>query len=193
MGLVFREFWTLPLNGFPGWGMPGTVRVSRARPDLLFLKELAFCSPRPRPGCDEPAAPPVPRRSQDLHVLRFPSPVPTIHLVGNPHGWTTNQRPQTGPVRAAAAEAWRKVGPYRGRKAHLTAQFRFPWQSGGRLPDTDSVSWAAKVALDGAVDAGLIPDDSGRVVASVTLLAPVEVEKGAGLLLPWPKLQASAP
>ncbi len=109
--------------------------------------------------------------------------MPTIYLAGDPHGWTTNQRPRAGPVRAAAAEAWRRVGPYRSAEAHLTAQFRFLWTTGGRPPDTDSVSWAAKVGLDAAVDAGVIPDDSGAVISSVTLLAPARVEERPGLLL----------
>lgn len=46
------------------------------------------------------------------------------------------------------------------------------------LPDPDGIAPALKGVLDGLVDAGVVPDDSGVFVAAVTYRRPV-VEAGS--------------
>lgn len=41
------------------------------------------------------------------------------------------------------------------------------------MPDTGACIGAAKAAIDGLVDAGVIPDDGPKYVRSITFLAPV--------------------
>lgn len=41
-----------------------------------------------------------------------------------------------------------------------------------RMPDTGNAFPAAKAAIDGLVDAGVLPDDNGRYVHALTFLAP---------------------
>ena len=110
--------------------------------------------------------------------------MPAIHLSGDPYGWTTNQRPRSGPLRSACRLLWTGLPPIHG-EVHQTAQFVFP-RGRGHPPDTDSVSWAAKVSLDAAVDSGLIRDDTFKTVASVLLVRPILLvagEEGAGLFV----------
>lgn len=47
---------------------------------------------------------------------------------------------------------------------------------GAALPDADSGLWVAKRILDGAVDAGVIPDDSPRYVAGVHIHAAAHLD-----------------
>jgi hypothetical protein len=42
------------------------------------------------------------------------------------------------------------------------------------LPDTGANYTAVKAAIDGLVDAGLLPDDTPEHVRSITMLAPVQ-------------------
>lgn len=48
---------------------------------------------------------------------------------------------------------------------------------GGRLPDPDACAPSLKGVLDGIVDAGVIPDDTGEYVKAITYLPAVK-EKG---------------
>lgn len=45
-----------------------------------------------------------------------------------------------------------------------------PFQKRGRLQDTAACNPSAKAAIDGIVDAGVIPDDSGEYVRQITFL-----------------------
>ena len=49
---------------------------------------------------------------------------------------------------------------------------------GGRLPDPDACAPSLKGVLDGIVDAGVIPDDTGEWVKAITYLPAVKA-KGA--------------
>ena len=42
----------------------------------------------------------------------------------------------------------------------------------GRMPDTGACMVGAKAIIDGAVDAGLIPDDSPKYVSAIVFAAP---------------------
>lgn len=47
-----------------------------------------------------------------------------------------------------------------------------PHQKGGRLQDVGACNPAVKAAIDGIVDAGVLPDDSSKFVRSLTFLPP---------------------
>ena len=51
-----------------------------------------------------------------------------------------------------------------------------PFQKRGRLQDTAACNPAAKAAIDGLVDAGIVPDDSGDYVRQITFLPCVRGE-----------------
>jgi len=53
---------------------------------------------------------------------------------------------------------------------------------GGRLPDPDACAPSLKGVLDGIVDAGVIPDDTGEWVKAITYLPAVK-EKGVDAAL----------
>lgn len=46
------------------------------------------------------------------------------------------------------------------------------------LSDTGNCYGAVKAALDGLVDAGILPDDTPRTILSLTMLAPCKAQKG---------------
>jgi len=46
------------------------------------------------------------------------------------------------------------------------------------LADTGNHYGAAKAAIDGLVDAGILPDDTPSTVLSLTMLAPRKIDKG---------------
>ena len=54
----------------------------------------------------------------------------------------------------------------------VEVEFLLTRAEGQPLPDTDAIAGAAKAALDGVVDSGLIVDDTGHRVRSVTFHAP---------------------
>jgi hypothetical protein len=47
-----------------------------------------------------------------------------------------------------------------------------PHQKGGRLQDVGACNPAVKAAIDGIVDAGVLPDDSSRYMKSLIFLPP---------------------
>ena len=53
---------------------------------------------------------------------------------------------------------------------------------GGRLPDPDACAPSLKGVLDGLVDAGVVPDDTGEWVKAITYLPAVK-EKGVDAAL----------
>jgi hypothetical protein len=47
-----------------------------------------------------------------------------------------------------------------------------PHQKGGRLQDVGACNPAVKAAIDGIVDAGVLPDDSSKFMKSLIFLPP---------------------
>ena len=54
----------------------------------------------------------------------------------------------------------------------VTVEFLLRVRPGRRLPDVDAIAPAAKAAVDGLVDAGVMPDDSPRHLRAMTFHAP---------------------
>lgn len=77
--------------------------------------------------------------------------------------------------RAAHTKEWRETFAWLARKEkipvmkwiNVTAQ---PFQKMGRLQDTAACNPSVKAAIDGLVDAGVIPDDSGEFVRMITFM-----------------------
>ena len=77
--------------------------------------------------------------------------------------------------RAETTKEWREAFAWIARKEHVprmrwinvTVQ---PFQKRGRLQDTAACNPSAKAAIDGLVDAGVVPDDSGEFVRQITFL-----------------------
>jgi crossover junction endodeoxyribonuclease RusA len=77
--------------------------------------------------------------------------------------------------RAEATKEWRHTFAWLARKERIprmrwinvTVQ---PFQKRGRLQDTAACNPSAKAAIDGLVDAGVVPDDSGEYVRQITFL-----------------------
>ena len=100
-----------------------------------------------------------------------------VDMCGKPT--LTNQAHQMH-YRAVSADrkVWRQAGAVLARAAHIPPMDRITvdvtarWQK-GTLPDPDAVAPALKGVLDGIVDAGVVPDDSGRHVEWVRYFAPV--------------------
>ena len=86
----------------------------------------------------------------------------------------------TAETRLLAKAAARTQPPF----DHVRILVR-PVQPKGRLADTGAHAPSAKAAIDGLVDAGLIVDDDGRYIRSLTYLAPVKTWPGLteGLVL----------
>ncbi len=103
--------------------------------------------------------------------------------------WTFNKlaslsRPQRAAVirgvRKRAAMSWDDVEPPSWRDDGVVYEVRTAWRDAA-MPDTDGIAWMAKAMLDGAVDAGIIGDDSPDIVARVVLHRPVR----------WPTLDSA--
>jgi crossover junction endodeoxyribonuclease RusA len=77
--------------------------------------------------------------------------------------------------RAEHTKEWRTAFTWIARKqkipvmkwVNVTAQ---PFQKRGRLQDTAACNPSVKAAIDGLVDAGMVPDDSGEFVRMITFL-----------------------
>lgn len=94
--------------------------------------------------------------------------------------WTTNaERAENRYRRAEMIKVWReayfwlakqqKIPPM--RWITVTAE---PHQKMGRLQDVGACNPAVKAAVDGLVDAGVLPDDSSAYMRSLTFLPPVK-------------------
>lgn len=92
--------------------------------------------------------------------------------------WTTNaERAGNRWERARLTKEWRvgfqllakseKIPPM----AWITVTVE-PHQKGGRLQDVGACNPAVKAAIDGLVDAGVLPDDSPEFVKSLVYLPP---------------------
>ena len=69
--------------------------------------------------------------------------------------WKQEDRRQTGRVQRRARDVVFRLVPFLSPSA--------------TLPDTDAYSWIAKYILDGAVEAHILPNDSGLFIAEVVL------------------------
>lgn len=80
--------------------------------------------------------------------------------------------------RAESTKEWRETFTWLARKEkipamkwiNVTAQ---PFQKMGRLQDTAACNPSVKAAIDGLVDAGVIPDDSGEYVRMIIFMPPL--------------------
>lgn len=122
----------------------------------------------------------------------------TVLLVASPDGGpplSANQFPGLGLAcwnrrvrewRAAGASAWREEG-LAGRRLRppvcVTAWQLVPVAFRGRPQDTGNCYPTVKAVVDGLVDAGAFPDDTGETVAALTLLAASTTAGGAGLVV----------
>jgi hypothetical protein len=93
--------------------------------------------------------------------------------------WTTNAERRLSPFeRARHVREWRRAFATLAREAGIPPLERvrvmvIPHTATARnLADTGGHYPAAKAALDGLVDAGILPDDSGRHVPEIVLCAP---------------------
>lgn len=90
--------------------------------------------------------------------------------------------------RAAHTKEWREAFAWIAKKERLpkmrwvnvTVQ---PYQKRGRLQDVAACLPSAKAAIDGIVDAGVLPDDSGEYVRMVTFLPCVRGDDQLTLIL----------
>ena len=96
----------------------------------------------------------------------------------NQRPWTTNaERAGNRWERATLTKEWRlgfqllakyeKIPPM----AWISVTVE-PHQKGGRLQDVGACNPSVKAAIDGIVDAGVLPDDSSQYVKSLIFLPP---------------------
>jgi hypothetical protein len=92
--------------------------------------------------------------------------------------WTLNIERQGNRFRRAKLVAeWRQAFAQLAAESprlaaiHVTAQPHLRHR--GSMPDTGACIGAAKAAIDGLIDAGVIPDDGPSVVLSLRFLAPL--------------------
>lgn len=111
------------------------------------------------------------RRVATASVITVPGRLWTANALRRSH-WTTRRRivEQWRHDTAATARAQR-VRTY----ARAVIEVR-PQQARGRLADPGAHEPAAKAAIDGLVDAGVLPDDTGEHVVEVRYHAPVRSE-----------------
>lgn len=97
-------------------------------------------------------------------------------IAGRP--WTTNaERKGNRWQRASATAEWRELFGWLARCQPLrnltSATIRVELTQKGRLQDTGACFPAIKAAIDGLVDGGLLPDDTGDHVARIIFMAPI--------------------
>lgn len=106
----------------------------------------------------------------------------------NTRPWTTNaERRMTKWERAALTKDWRGAFYWLAKAKRIPSLASvtidaIPLQARGPLQDTAACNPAVKAAIDGLVDAGVIPDDSGRHVLSITF-HPADKDHDALLLV----------
>lgn len=96
----------------------------------------------------------------------------------NQRPWTTNaERAGNRWERANLTKTWRNAFMLLAKSENLPEMVWVsitiePHQKGGRLQDVGACNPAVKAAIDGIVDAGILPDDSSEFVRSLTFLPP---------------------
>ncbi len=102
-----------------------------------------------------------------VHVLVIPGRLWTANALRRSH-WAT---------RAAITARWRRDTKITALHAAIPHHNRIsieirPAQARGRLADPGAHEPAAKAAIDGLVDANIIPDDTGQHITSIRYAAP---------------------
>jgi crossover junction endodeoxyribonuclease RusA len=96
----------------------------------------------------------------------------------NQRPWTTNaERAGNRWERAELTKTWRLAFELLAKSERIPAMKWIsvtaePHQKGGRLQDVGACNPAVKAAIDGIVDAGILPDDSSQYVRSLIYLPP---------------------
>ncbi len=94
--------------------------------------------------------------------------------------WTTNaERAGNRWERASLTKEWREAFAWLARSEEIPPMRWLsvtvePHQKGGRLQDVGACNPAVKAAIDGLVDAGVLPDDSPEFVRSLIFLPPLK-------------------
>jgi crossover junction endodeoxyribonuclease RusA len=106
-----------------------------------------------------------------MHVLVVPGQLVTANALRRSH-WAAS---------AATVARWRHDTRLAALASGIPPQTRIsidirPAQARGRLADAGAHEPAAKAAIDGLVDAHIIPDDTGRHITRITYLAPTRSE-----------------
>ena len=92
--------------------------------------------------------------------------------------WTTNgERAGNRWQRAELVKTWRSAFHVLAKSEQMPEMEWIsvtvePHQKGGRLQDVGACNPAVKAAIDGIVDAGVLPDDSPQYMKSLIFLAP---------------------
>lgn len=92
--------------------------------------------------------------------------------------WTTNaERAGNRWERATLTKSWRSAFELLAKSEKIPPMAWVsvtvePHQKGGRLQDVGACNPAVKAAIDGIVDAGVLPDDSSQYVRSLIFLPP---------------------
>ena len=92
--------------------------------------------------------------------------------------WTTNgERASNRWARAEMVKEWRQAFHLLAKSSAIPPLSWMsvtvePHQKGGRLQDVGACNPAAKAAIDGIVDAGVLPDDSPKYMKSLIFLPP---------------------
>lgn len=96
----------------------------------------------------------------------------------NEKPWTHNaERRMNMHVRGKVVKQWRTdfclLAKYEKIPRLTSAKIRVtPYQKRGKLQDVAACAPAAKAAIDGLVDAGVLPDDSSKFVTSIEFASP---------------------
>jgi len=96
----------------------------------------------------------------------------------NQRPWTTNsERAGNRWERAKQTKEWRQAFELLAKSGKIPPMSWIsvtvePHQKGGRLQDVGACNPAVKAAIDGIVDAGILPDDSPQYVRSIIFLGP---------------------
>lgn len=103
--------------------------------------------------------------------------------------WSLNdERRSDWHVHRRRTAQWRKDFAVLARAAGLprldvVAVHAWPAHARGVLPDTAACVGPVKAAIDGLVDAGVLPGDTGRHVTSITFHPPVRAPDALRLVL----------
>jgi hypothetical protein len=117
-----------------------------------------------------------------LPALDRPDGQLTYRLTHEARPWTLNVERQGGTghfKRAKLVKEWREAFTWLARAAHMAPAQTIGvtvWpevRHGGSLPDTAACVGAAKAAIDGIVDTGMLPDDGPQHVRRLTFMAPI--------------------
>lgn len=88
---------------------------------------------------------------------------------------TNKERAGNRWERAAHVKEWRETFTWLAKKERIPRMqwvniIAQPFQKRGRLQDTAACNPSVKAAIDGIVDAGVLPDDTGEFVRQITFL-----------------------